>query len=131
MSTVIHGFAGYFSSELYAISQAPSSASRDATIAYASSASSSTPSNDADVLMSIHPLTHSLDMCSWFPMFLPSRDAVVVRSGDFVDFIMWRCVDDQRGRVWYEWAFTVESNNVVSYQSAVHNVGGRSYWIGL
>ena len=35
----------------------------------------------------------------------------------------WRCVG--QGKVWYEWAVTAP---VVG---PVHNVNGRSYWVGL
>ena len=42
LDTVLHGFSGYFDTVLY-----------------------------KDVMLSIHPKTHSVGMASWFPMFLP------------------------------------------------------------
>lgn len=46
-----------------------------------------------------------------------------VPKGSIVEVHFWRNVS--RTKVWYEWAVT--SPDV----SPIHNVGGRSYWIGL
>ncbi|KXZ56533.1 hypothetical protein GPECTOR_1g479 [Gonium pectorale] len=93
-SAVLHGFAGYFECTLY-----------------------------GDVLLSIHPPSHSDNMFSWFPIFFPLREPVHVPAGGSVGLAMWRCCAAHK--VWYEWALTAPSSG------PIHNVGGRSYWVGL
>lgn len=73
--------------------------------------------------VSIHPHTHTPGMLSWFPLFFPFRDPLHVRAGQAIEVRMWRCVG--AGKVWYEWALTEPG------VTAVHNPGGRSYYIGL
>lgn len=91
---VLHGFAGYFECVLY-----------------------------KDVLLSIHPPTHSDNMFSWFPIFFPLREPVYVAAGQAVSMQMWRCCASHK--VWYEWAVTEP------VAGPIHNVGGRSYYVGL
>jgi protein arginine N-methyltransferase 5 len=91
---MLHGFAGYFECVLY-----------------------------GDVLLSIHPPTHSKDMFSWFPIFFPLREPVYVPAGARVVAKMWRCVSAHK--VWYEWATTAP------VAGPIHNVNGRSYYVGL
>ncbi|UYV74345.1 PRMT5 [Cordylochernes scorpioides] len=57
----IHGFAGYFDTQLY-----------------------------KDVQLSILPSTHSPGMFSWFPIFFPLREPVYVRQGEVVTANFWR-----------------------------------------
>lgn len=61
-ATTIHGFAGYFDSQLF-----------------------------ADVRISIHPETHSPNMFSWFPLYFPLRTPLRVAKGERVTVHMWRC----------------------------------------
>ncbi|EFJ52078.1 hypothetical protein VOLCADRAFT_56541, partial [Volvox carteri f. nagariensis] len=93
-AAVLHGFAGYFECTLY-----------------------------GDVLLSIHPPTHSENMFSWFPIFFPLRETVYVPAGGSVGMQMWRCCAPHK--VWYEWSVTAP------VAGPIHNVGGRSYWVGL
>ncbi|GIL73292.1 hypothetical protein Vretimale_4879 [Volvox reticuliferus] len=93
-AAVLHGFAGYFECTLY-----------------------------GDVLLSIHPPSHSENMFSWFPIFFPLREPVYVPAGAPVEMQMWRCCSPHK--VWYEWAVTAP------VAGPIHNVGGRSYWVGL
>eukprot|EP01035_Chromulina_nebulosa_P019600 gene19599-25505_t len=93
-TTTIHGFSGTFESYLY-----------------------------KDVLLSIQPSTHTEDMYSWFPIYLPLSRPVRVSANDVITIHMWRCKDDRK--VWYEWCLT--SPCITSIQ----NSGGKSYWIGL
>ncbi|PRP88838.1 hypothetical protein PROFUN_00306 [Planoprotostelium fungivorum] len=75
------------------------------------------------VYMSINPANHSPGMFSWFPLYFPLRDPMYVAKDDVITVHMWR--NNNRVKVWYEWS-------IVSPQvSPIHNVGGRSYWIGL
>jgi len=82
-----------------------------------------------DVHCSIYPETHSThhltgeDMFSWFPIYWPLMDPVYVAKGDVMRAAMARRVSSSK--VWYEWACTAPT------PSHVHNVAGRSYWIGL
>jgi len=76
-----------------------------------------------DVGISIRPETASLGMFSWFPIYFPIKSPVLVAKGGTVRMHLWRRVGG--GRVWYEWALAEPA------VSAVHNVGGRSYSLGL
>lgn len=98
---VMHGIAGYFESVLY-----------------------------KHVKISIHPDTHSPGMFSWFPIFFPIRTPMQIPKGSTVTLDFWRVSDAKK--VWYEWSGTVESDQG-SHTAVlpIHNVGGRSYWVGL
>jgi type II protein arginine methyltransferase len=90
----LHGFVGYFDATLY-----------------------------GDVHISIDPTTFSDQMVSWFPIFFPLQQPVLVARGATIECHFWRCVDDNK--VWYEWALTSPSI------SPIHNPNGRSYAIRL
>ncbi|KAJ1338961.1 hypothetical protein BSLG_006100 [Batrachochytrium salamandrivorans] len=100
--TVMHGVAGYFESTLY-----------------------------KDVMISIHPKTHSEGMFSWFPLFFPIKVPVFLPKGSSVELHFWRLTDTRK--VWYEWSVVPRINGVqvIGEASMIHNVGGKSYWIGL
>eukprot|EP00750_Incisomonas_marina_P030211 INCI739.2.p1 GENE.INCI739.2~~INCI739.2.p1 ORF type:complete len:759 (+),score=116.20 INCI739.2:208-2484(+) len=106
-SGMVHGFAGYFESELFG----------------------PTPSEDFSAelpdrgFISINPQTFSTGMFSWFPLFLPLKDPVHVTEGGTVQVQLWRCEDKQK--VWYEWAL------LQPQISQLHNPMGRAYSIGL
>ena len=91
----LHGFIGFFHSVLY-----------------------------RDVEISIEPRTLSKHMFSWFPLYIPLRQPVLVQDDGEVRATFWRQASKQR--VWYEWAVSTEH-----HVSPVHNPNGRSYWIGL
>ncbi|KAI8339390.1 PRMT5 arginine-N-methyltransferase-domain-containing protein [Chlamydoabsidia padenii] len=99
-SMTMHGLAGYFESVLY-----------------------------KDVMISIHPDTHSPGMFSWFPIFFPIRTPVQVPEGAQVTLDFWRQTDKKK--IWYEWAVTVTKDDEDLTITPIHNVGGRSYWVGL
>lgn len=61
VGTVLHGFAGYFETQLY-----------------------------RDVTLSIRPETHSPGLFSWFPIFFPIKQPVPVRAGQEVSVAFWR-----------------------------------------
>ena len=90
----LHGFIGFFHSVLY-----------------------------RDVEISIEPRTLSKHMFSWFPLYIPLRQPVLVQDDGEVRATFWRQASKQR--VWYEWA--LESPAL----SPVHNPNGRSAYIGL
>lgn len=98
---VMHGVAGYFEAVLY-----------------------------KHVMISIHPDTYSPGMFSWFPIFFPIRTPLQVPQGSTVTLDFWRATGTQK--VWYEWSATVESaKGELLAVSPIHNVKGRSYWVGL
>ena len=94
-NAIVHGFSGTFESVLF----------------------QDTP------LMSINPQTHSPDMFSWFPLFLPLHTPVSVCKGDTLTLAVWRCVDERK--VWYEWCL------LDPIQTSIQNMNGSNYWIGL
>ncbi|NXF12848.1 ANM5 methyltransferase, partial [Smithornis capensis] len=61
VATVLHGFAGYFETQLY-----------------------------ADVTLSIRPETHSPGLFSWFPIFFPIKQPITVQAGERVAVAFWR-----------------------------------------
>ncbi|XP_046413047.1 protein arginine N-methyltransferase 5 isoform X1 [Neodiprion fabricii] len=93
-NSVLHGFSGYFEAILY----------KDATI-------------------SIEPNTHSPGMVSWFPIFFPIKEAVLLNAGDVVEAHFWRRCTLKN--VWYEWCVSKPA------PCSIHNPNGRSYTIGL
>ncbi|CAM0135156.1 unnamed protein product [Umbelopsis sp. WA50703] len=101
---MLHGIAGYFDSVLY-----------------------------KDVMISIHPETHSPGMFSWFPIFFPLRTPIFVPQGASIDIDFWRLTDNKK--VWYEWKVSqcleIENKIIELGTSPIHNTGGRSSWIGL
>ncbi|KAJ6637456.1 Protein arginine N-methyltransferase 5 [Pseudolycoriella hygida] len=91
---VLTGFAGYFDTVLY-----------------------------KDIVLSIHPLSHSKGLASWFPAFFPLMEPVQLRKGEKVTTSFWRCVAPNK--VWYEWCL---SKPIPSH---IHNLKGIHYAIYL
>eukprot|EP00879_Flechtneria_rotunda_P016657 GHRR01017430.1.p1 GENE.GHRR01017430.1~~GHRR01017430.1.p1 ORF type:complete len:276 (+),score=71.38 GHRR01017430.1:581-1408(+) len=91
---VLHGFAGYFESVLY-----------------------------PGVTLNTHPPTHTSNMFSWFPIFFPLREPMMLPAGADVVAHMWRGCG--KHKVWYEWAVSEPAI------TPIHNPSGRSYWVGL
>jgi len=77
-----------------------------------------------DVIMSILPATHSEGMFSWFPIFFPLKTPIYLPSDSTITIHFWRLTNSQK--VWYEWCIDTSFG-----PSVIHNVGGRSSWIGL
>ena len=78
----MHGFAGYFEAQLY-----------------------------QDIVCSIHPKTHTAKMRSWFPIYFPIREPVIVEGGEEIVVRLWRKSDMEK--VWYEWEMVVEASTCV------------------
>ncbi|PKU63943.1 protein arginine N-methyltransferase 5 isoform X1 [Dendrobium catenatum] len=76
-----------------------------------------------DIYLSIEPSKPTPTMFSWFPIFFPLRTPVYVPSGSHLEVQFWRCCAP--AKVWYEWCVTSPIT------LPVHNVNGRSYWVGL
>lgn len=84
---LLTGFAGYFDTVLY-----------------------------KDIMLSIHPETHSDGLSSWFPMYFPLAEPQQVRAGQTISVNIWRCVSSNK--VWYEW------NTSAPIISHIHNANG-------
>ena len=93
-SATCHGFAGYFEAQLY-----------------------------GDHWLSTLPDTHTPGMFSWFSIYFPLLQPLVLPAGAPLTAHMWRCLSTHD--VWYEWAV---SGPVATH---IHNPLGRSYKVGL
>ncbi|XP_004501256.1 protein arginine N-methyltransferase 1.5-like [Cicer arietinum] len=76
-----------------------------------------------DVHLGIEPSTATPNMFSWFAIFFPLRTPICVKPGSKLEVDFWRCCGTTK--VWYEWCVTSPS------PSPIHNINGRSYWVGL
>ncbi|KFB42955.1 AGAP009048-PA-like protein [Anopheles sinensis] len=90
LDCVLSGFTGYFDTVLY-----------------------------KDIMLSIHPFTHTKGLASWFSMFIPLTEPVQVRAGDEIVVNFWRCVSSHK--VWYEWSLSAP------VKTHVHNFNGRGH----
>ena len=70
-------------------------------------------------------------MFSWFPLYFPLRDPVILPPGCVLGVNMWRIVGG--GKVWYEWEVDVtrKEDGTVICRTPIHNPNGRSYQVGL
>lgn len=91
---MLNGFAGYFDTVLY-----------------------------KDIVLSIHPGTHTKGLVSWFPMFIPLAEPQQLKAGQTVDVQFWRCVSERK--VWYEWGTSAPN------LTHIHNLNGRSCHIKM
>eukprot|EP01130_Rhizamoeba_saxonica_P014521 TRINITY_DN6357_c0_g1_i1.p1 TRINITY_DN6357_c0_g1~~TRINITY_DN6357_c0_g1_i1.p1 ORF type:complete len:605 (+),score=125.59 TRINITY_DN6357_c0_g1_i1:11-1825(+) len=76
-----------------------------------------------DINISINPPTHTPGMFSWFPLYIPLTEPLYVKKDTEVTVTIRRINDG--AKVWYEWGVTEP------ILTAIHNPGGRSWWIGL
>lgn len=68
---------------------------------------------------------HTESMGSWFPLYIPIAQPLHVPAGADIIAHLWRRVGGNR--VWYEWSIAVEGGDA----TPIHNVSGRSSWVGL
>lgn len=90
----LHGFSGYFDAVLY-----------------------------KDVIISIEPSTQSIGMFSWFPIYFPIKDTMLVKSGNIISVHFWRYCGENK--VWYEWSVSLPQ------QTPIYNLQGKSNSINL
>lgn len=76
-----------------------------------------------DVYLSIVPETFSDGMFSWFPAYFPLIKPILLHKGEELQINFWRCSDNHK--VWYEWCVTKP------YQSIIHNLNGKMYFMSL
>ena len=105
-SWVLTGLLGTFTADLYSSGRGP------------------------PVQISTAPSQFSVGMFSWFPLYFPLQEPVMVPTGAKVQTHMWRKTADRR--VWYEWSATVVGpGGAVLSATRVHNPGGRSYHVSM
>jgi len=100
-NSMIHGFAGFFETELY-----------------------------HGVWLSINPNTQTKDMRSWFPMYFPINKPVMVEKGSKVNITIWRLTKSQKVWYEWAMSIEPEGCTEISYETDIHNVNGEHYWIG-
>lgn len=100
-NAMIHGFAGFFECQLY-----------------------------GDVWFSINPATHTDTMRSWYPIYFPIKSPIIAKKGSEILVKLWRLT--KSGKVWYEWAmeFIPTENPEFTFETEIHNINGKDYWIG-
>ena len=68
-------------------------------------------------------------MHSWFPMYFPIKNPLIVTKGQTVSIEVWR--NNSQSKVWYEWAMSVHEGARLVQRSHVHNANGKGFSIGL
>ncbi|KRX10596.1 hypothetical protein PPERSA_05416 [Pseudocohnilembus persalinus] len=99
----LHGLAGFFESVLH-----------------------------SDVLMSINPDTHTPDMLSWFPIFIPFDKPFFVYKSDTLVINIWRKAN--KTSIWYEWQYELYGENDQKFprlRSRIQNLEGKGCQIFL
>jgi protein arginine N-methyltransferase 5 len=100
-TSLIHGFAGFFETQLY-----------------------------DKVWLSIKPSTHTVDMRSWFPMYFPINKPVIAEKGSKVVVSIWRLTKSHKVWYEWSMSFEPKDRPESSIDSDIHNVNGEHYWIG-
>jgi protein arginine N-methyltransferase 5 len=78
------------------------------------------------VTISIAPNTFSTGMYSWFPLYFPLKEPLIIPPNSTIRCNIWRQCDTSS--VWYEWCAEVIDNSSCKVISAscLHNPRGRS-----
>lgn len=72
-----------------------------------------------DIVLSIHPETHTKGLISWFSMYFPLAEPQQLKAGDVIEINFWRCESNKQ--VWYEW------NTTSPKISHIHNFKGLAF----
>ena len=99
----IHGFAGYFTAELY-----------------------------QDVFYSIDSSKHTPGMQSWFPLYFPIRTPLIVRKGQVIQVQIWRNNSNAKVWYEWALTLRESGapDARVIQKTPIHNTNGRGYAIG-
>ncbi|GKY95937.1 hypothetical protein MPSEU_000554300 [Mayamaea pseudoterrestris] len=81
--------------------------------------------------ISIAPTNFSVGMFSWFPLYFPIHEPLLVPAGASVRVYLWRKQSLEQSKVWYEWALAVHRNGEMLSTTNIHNPGGRSYSVSM
>ncbi|GAB67175.1 arginine N-methyltransferase 5 [Plasmodium cynomolgi strain B] len=93
MNSYLHGFLCYFKSQLY-----------------------------EDVYLSIEPNTHTKNLHSWYPLYIPINQILFLKQGDTLSISIWRLTDSHK--IWYEWCVSEPQS------TCIHNYNARHFSIG-
>lgn len=107
--TTIHGFLGTFHCVLY-------------------------EAHDEKSEISIAPNSFSVGMFSWFPLYFPLKEPLLVPVNANIRCSVWRKTDSNGrngSRVWYEWCAEILSADGILNVSSLHNPNGRSSHVRL
>ena len=108
VSCEIHGFAGYFTAELY-----------------------------QDIYYSINPATHTPGMHSWFPLYFPIKNPFIAYKGQRISISIWRNHNASAVWYEWAMSLEQlmpgddPNNYQLIHQTFIHNAKGRGYSIGL
>lgn len=89
---ILHGFSGYFSSNLY-----------------------------KDIEISIHPETHTRGLQSWYSIFFPIPEPIELRKNDTIELAFWRKVDKTKVWYEYE-VLSPQKSKVVNEYGKYHPI---------
>jgi protein arginine N-methyltransferase 5 len=100
----IHGFAGYFTAQLY-----------------------------QDIFYSTNPAQHTPGMHSWFPMYFPIKEPFIARKGQTVQISVWRNNSHAKVWYEWAMGLTEAQEGDVEKlikSTHIHNINGRGFSIG-
>ena len=97
----IHGFAGYFTAELY-----------------------------QSVFYSIDPAKHTTGMNSWFPLYFPIKSPFIAKKGQQVRISIWRNNSNSKVWYEWAMSLHASDGTLI-LKTFIHNVNGKGYSIGL
>ncbi|ANQ09204.1 Protein arginine N-methyltransferase [Plasmodium coatneyi] len=93
MNSYLHGFLCYFKSQLY-----------------------------EDVYLSIEPNTHTKNLHSWYPLYIPINKILFLEQGQTLSVSIWRLTDSHK--IWYEWCVNGPQS------TCIHNYNAKHFSIG-
>ena len=97
----IHGFAGYFTAELY-----------------------------QGCFYSIDPSKHTPGMNSWFPLYFPIKRPFIARKGQIIKIAIWRNNSQSKVWYEWAMSLHGADGSLI-LKTDIHNVSGQGYSIGL
>ncbi|EUD68698.1 protein arginine N-methyltransferase 5 [Plasmodium inui San Antonio 1] len=93
LTSYLHGFLCYFKSQLY-----------------------------QDVYLSIEPNTHTKNLHSWYPLYIPINQILFLEQGQTLSISIWRLTDNHK--IWYEWCINEPRT------TCIHNYNAKHFSIG-
>ncbi|CRH00750.1 protein arginine N-methyltransferase 5, putative [Plasmodium relictum] len=93
MDSYLHGFLCYFKSQLY-----------------------------DDIYISIEPDSHTINLHSWYPLFIPLNKIIFLKKNQNLSLSIWRLTDNHK--IWYEWCINEPTT------THIHNFNARYFSIG-
>lgn len=89
---VLNGFSGYFTSKLY-----------------------------KNIELSIHPESHTQGMKSWYSIYFPLKEPVILKKDDRIEVAFWRKCDENK--VWYEYQLIApKESKIINEDGKVHPI---------